>query len=124
MKIIKLIKSSRLAMYSRFELRNVIIILKIEVSQDSHWEFQFSNPKTCFKSEENDPAPLPEGWLWVCKCAYDDDHDDGDDDDDDDDDVDDCVNDKLRALLLSCRFRSLRRHFYLLCYKIYYMFCF
>jgi len=43
-----------------------IIVFKIDVPVDSHWELQFSNLGKGLKFEENDPPipPLSEGWLW------------------------------------------------------------
>jgi len=37
---------------------SIIFILKIEVSLDSHWELQFSNPEKGPKLQENDPTLL------------------------------------------------------------------
>jgi len=34
---------------------SIITVFKTEVSLDSHWELQFSNPEKSPKSEKNDP---------------------------------------------------------------------
>ena len=41
---------------------SIIIILKIEVLLDSHWELQFSIPEKGPKSEQNDPPRYQAGY--------------------------------------------------------------
>jgi len=52
-------KSSRIThvscSFNHKVMSSIIIIIKIEVPLDSHWEFQFSNSEKGPKSEENDP---------------------------------------------------------------------
>jgi len=42
-------------------MSSITIILKIEVSPDSHWKLQFSNPEKVQNLRKMTPPPLSEG---------------------------------------------------------------